>query len=124
MRRLFMRRTILYNPLIKMGSYDKLYYAIGEAAQYFGEEVSAIRYWEKSFDILKPKKNKRGVRFFTPEDMESLELIHYLLRVKKLTVKGAQQELKLRGDSAQQKVEILRKLQAVKTTLEKIKNKL
>lgn len=107
-----------------MATYDKLYYSIGEAAHHFGEEVSAIRYWEKQFDFLNPKKNKRGVRFFTAEDMETLELIHYLLRVKKLTVKGAKQELKLRGDTTAQKVEILQKLKAVKTTLEKLKKRL
>lgn len=107
-----------------MATYTKLYYSIGDAARHFNEEVSAIRYWEKRFPILKPKKNKRGVRFFTAEDMENLELIHYLLRVKKLTVEGALQELSLRGEAAKQKVAILRKLNEIHTTLEKLKNKL
>lgn len=107
-----------------MATFEKLYYPISEVAEYFGEEVSAIRYWEKRFTILKPKKNNRGVRLFTQRDMENLELIHYLLRVKKLTVEGAIQELAQSGDTVQHKVEILNKLKTIYSTLEKIKNKL
>lgn len=107
-----------------MTNYDKLYYPIGEVAKHFREDLPTIRYWEKRFDILKPKKNKRGVRFFTATDMEHLELIHYLVRVKKLTIEGAIQELSLRGKSVGQKVEVLRKLKNVRVTLENLKNKL
>lgn len=107
-----------------MAKYTKLYYSISETAKLFGEEISAIRYWEQRFSVLKPKKNKRGVRFFTPKDMEYMELIHYLLRVKKMTIEGAQQELALRGERVQQKVEVLNKLQEIKTILEKLKNNL
>lgn len=107
-----------------MASYSKLYYSISEVAKHFGEEVSAIRYWEKRFTILKPQKNKRGVRFFRATDMENLELIHYLVRVKKLTIDGAIQELTLHGEAVQQKVEVLRRLNTIREILEKLKNKL
>ncbi|PID95379.1 MAG: transcriptional regulator [Bacteroidetes bacterium] len=107
-----------------MAKFEKLYYPIGEAAKYFGEEISAIRYWEKQFPILKPQKNSRGVRRFTATDMENLETIHYLLRVKKLTIKGAKLELAQNNEKVQGKVEILRKLKMVHSLLEKIKNKL
>ncbi len=107
-----------------MEKYDKLYYSISETAKCFGEEISAIRYWEQQFSVLKPKKNKRGVRFFTAKDMENIERIQYLLRVRKLTLEGAKQELALSGEKVQQKVEILRKLKEVRNTLEKLKDKL
>lgn len=107
-----------------MANYEKLYYNISEVAAYFNEEVSAIRYWEKRFSILKPKKNKRGVRFFTAHDMENLELIHYLIRTKKMTVEGAQQELILRAEEVDRKVAALRKLKNVRMHLETLKNKL
>ncbi len=107
-----------------MGKYDKLYYSIGETAKYFGEEISAIRYWEKQFNVLKPKKNKRGVRFFTAKDMEHIEQIHYLLRVKKMTIEGAKKELALSGETVAEKVTVLRKLKEVRDVLEKLKNKL
>lgn len=107
-----------------MGKYNKLYYSIGEAAKHFGEETSAIRYWEQQFEILKPKKNKRGVRLFTAKDMEYMERIHYLRRIKKLTIEGVKKELAFSGETVEQKVEVLRKLKEVRDTLEKFKNKL
>ncbi len=107
-----------------MAKFEKLYYPIGEVAQYFGEEISAIRYWEQQFPILKPQKNSRGVRRFTAQDMEHLETIHYLLRVKKLTIKGAKQELAQNVEKIQEKVEILQKLKDIHSLLEKIKTKL
>ncbi len=103
---------------------EKMYYKIGEVAQMFGEEISAIRYWEKEFKALKAKKNTRGVRYFTPEDIETLKTIHYLLRVKKLTTQGAKQELAQQGDKIQHKMEVLQKLETIRTLLENIKNKL
>ncbi len=107
-----------------MGKYNKLYYSIGETAKFFEEEISTIRYWEQQFNILKPKKNERGVRFFTAKDMENIERIQYLLRIKKLTIEGAKQELALSGEKVQQKVEVLQKLKEVRNTLEKLKNEL
>lgn len=107
-----------------MGKYNKLYYSIGETAKLFEEEISTIRYWEQQFNILKPKKNERGVRFFTAKDMENIERIQYLLRIKKLTIEGAKQELALSGEKIEQKVEVLQKLKEVRNTLEKLKNEL
>ena len=57
----------------------KLYYSIGEVATMFGEQTSAIRYWEKEFAILKPKKNKKGNRLFTPKDVENLKQISLVI---------------------------------------------
>lgn len=74
--------------------FKKSYYAIGEVAKMFRENQSLIRYWESEFDILKPKKNKKGDRFFRPEDVKNLVLIHDLLRRRKFTIEGAKDYLK------------------------------
>ena len=73
---------------------EKLYYTIGEVAEMFNVNPSLIRYWEKEFDIIKPKKNKKGNRFFTIEDIEHFHIIYYLVKELGLTLKGAQKKLK------------------------------
>ena len=64
---------------------EKLYYTIGEVAEMFNVNTSLIRYWEKEFDIIKPKKNKKGNRFFTVEDIENFNIIYYLVKELGLT---------------------------------------
>ena len=66
---------------------DKRYYKIGEVAKAFGVNTSLIRFWENEFDVLKPKKNKKGNRFFTPEDLENLKMIYFLVKEKGLPLK-------------------------------------
>jgi len=72
----------------------KLYYPIGEVAEVFNLPVTTIRFWEKTFDVLKPKKNKKGDRFFTNEDIENLKLIYKLVKEEGYTLAGAKVQLK------------------------------
>ena len=72
----------------------KLYYSIGEVADMFNVNASLIRFWEKEFSVLKPKKNKKGNRLFTVKDIQSLEKIYDLVKVKGFTLEGAKKELK------------------------------
>lgn len=74
---------------------SKLYYSIGEVADLFGVNTSLIRFWEKEFSILKPKKNKKGNRLFTTKDIKNLELIYDLVKNKGFTLDGAKKELKV-----------------------------
>lgn len=74
--------------------FQKLYYPISEVAKWFNVNASLIRFWEKEFDILKPRKNRKGDRLFRPEDVKNLELIYALLREKKYTVEGAKEYIK------------------------------
>ena len=74
--------------------FKKSYYPIGEVARMFRENQSLIRYWESEFDILKPKKNGKGDRYFRPVDIKNLVLIHDLLRRRKFTIEGAKDYLK------------------------------
>lgn len=74
--------------------FQKKYYAIGLVAEMFKVNISLIRFWEKEFDILKPKKNGKGDRHFRPEDVKNLKMIYHLLREKKYTIEGAKEFLK------------------------------
>jgi len=94
---------------------EKLYYSIGEVAEMFAVNTSLIRFWEKEFDILKPKKNKKGNRLFTPEDLQNLKLIFHLVKEKGYTLDGARKIL-------DQKKKDLEKEMALRTSLLSLKN--
>ncbi len=72
---------------------EKLFYKISEVAKMFAMNISAVRYWEKEFDILKPKKNKKGNRLFTPKDIKNLQIIYHLLKERGFTIEGAKKKL-------------------------------
>ncbi|GHA25887.1 transcriptional regulator [Salinimicrobium marinum] len=103
---------------------QKLYYGIGEVADAFGVKTSLIRFWEKEFDVIKPKKNAKGNRKFTPEDIKNLELIYHLVKERGFTLEGAKTHLKEEGHKTLTNFEIIRKLETIKSTLIKLKNQL
>lgn len=103
--------------------FQKQYYSIGDVATMFKENTSLIRYWENEFSILKPKKNRKGDRFFRPEDVKNLKLIYHLLRERKYTIDGAKDFLK-NNKSAAEKHEMLESLQKIKSFLLELKNNL
>ena len=79
---------------IRIENLNKLYYSIGEVAEMYGVNTSLIRFWEKEFDIIQPKKNKKGNRLFTIKDIENFNRIHHLVKEKGYTLEGAKNELK------------------------------
>lgn len=99
---------------------EKLYYSIGEVAQAFEVNTSLIRFWEKEFDIIAPKKNLKGNRYFTPKDIENLKVIYHLVKEKGYTLEGAKEVLKSQN-KLNKKVEILSRLEHVKSELQKLK---
>ena len=103
---------------------DKRYYSIGEVARAFNVNTSLIRFWEKEFDVLKPKKNAKGNRKFTPEDIKNLQLIYHLVKERGFTLEGAKIHLKEEKQKTLTNFEIIRKLEAVKATLLNIKEQL
>ena len=103
---------------------EKLYYGIGEVAEAFGVNTSLIRFWEKEFDIIKPKKNAKGNRKFTPEDIKNLELIYHLVKERGFTLEGAKTHLKEEGRKTLDNFEIIRKLETIKSSLIQLKNQL
>ncbi len=102
----------------------KMYYSIGEVADAFDVNTSLIRFWEKEFDVIKPKKNAKGNRKFTPEDIKNLELIYHLVKERGFTLEGAKIHLKEQKQEALDSFDIIRKLEAIKGQLLKIKEQL
>ncbi|MFD2826327.1 MerR family transcriptional regulator [Leeuwenhoekiella polynyae] len=103
---------------------EKLYYSIGEVAEAFGVNTSLIRFWEKEFDVLKPKKNAKGNRKFTPEDIKSLELIYHLVKERGFTLEGAKTHLKENKQQTLNKFDLIRKLEGIKAQLQELKDQL
>lgn len=100
---------------------DKRYYSIGEVAKAFNVNASLIRFWDKEFDILKPKKNAKGNRMFTPEDVKNLQLIYHLVKERGFTLEGAKTHLKEGQQKTLDKYEIVSRLEAIKQQLVDIK---
>ena len=103
---------------------DKRYYKIGEVAKAFGVNTSLIRFWENEFDVLKPKKNKKGNRLFTPEDLKNLKMIYFLVKEKGFTLEGAKRKLKENPEGLFSKHNIISRLEDIKNELIEIKSQL
>ena len=100
--------------------FQKQYYSIGEVANMFKVNTSLIRYWENEFDIIEPRKNRKGDRFFKPVDVKNLQLIHDLLRRRKFTIEGAKDFIK-KNKQAREKYELIQSLQKLRGFLLEIK---
>ncbi|MBR4963840.1 MAG: MerR family transcriptional regulator [Alistipes sp.] len=102
----------------------KLLYSMGEVTEMFDVNASLIRYWESKFDCIKPHKNKKGNRMFTPSDLENLKLIYHLVKEKGMTLEGANMAMKRRGKSVKRDVSILERLQNIKAMLIEVRESL
>ena len=102
----------------------KLLYSMGEVTEMFDVNASLIRYWESKFDCIKPHKNKKGNRMFTPSDVENLKLIYHLVKEKGMTLEGANMAMKRRGKSVQRDVSILERLQHIRAMLLEVRESL
>lgn len=102
----------------------KLLYSMGEVTEMFDVNASLIRYWESKFDCIKPHKNKKGNRMFTPADVENLKLIYHLVKEKGMTLEGANMAMKRRGKSVQRDVSILERLQHIRAMLLEVRESL
>ena len=100
--------------------FQRQYYSIGEVAEMFGVNQSLLRFWENEFDIIQPRKNRKGDRHFRPIDIKNLELIYDLLRRRKLTIEGAKDFLK-KNSKASAHFEMIQSLQSLKGFLLEIK---
>ena len=102
----------------------KLLYSMGEVTEMFDVNASLIRYWESKFDCIKPHKNKKGNRMFTPSDVENLKLIYHLVKEKGMTLEGANKTMKKRGKKVQREVSILERLQNIRAMLLEVRETL
>ncbi len=101
---------------------EKYLYTIGEVAKMFDVNTSLIRFWEGEFDIIKPQKNKKGNRLFTKKDIDNFHVIYHLVKERGMTLKGAQQKLKENKDDTINNVDVVAKLQNIKSLLLDLKN--
>ena len=102
----------------------KLFYGIGEVAQMFDVNTSLIRFWEKEFDIFKPKKNKKGNRLFTNDDIDNFHIIFHLVKERGFTLEGAKQKLKDNKEDTINNIEVVKSLEKVKAFLLEVKKEL
>jgi len=103
---------------------EKHFYTIGEVAEMFGVNTSLIRFWEKNFDNIKPHKNKKGNRLFTKDSIEEVRMVHYLVKERGMTLKGAQQKIKENRTDTFQEHEVVKQLKYIRDLLVEIKNEL
>jgi DNA-binding transcriptional MerR regulator len=99
---------------------NKMYYTMGEVTEMFNVNASQIRFYEKEFDVLQPKKNKKGNRLFTPEDIENLKIIFHLVDDKGFTLKGAKEHLKNNSGEVKENQKIIASLEKLKDFLLKL----
>lgn len=103
---------------------QKMFYSIGEVAKMFDVNTSLVRYWEKEFDIIKPKKNAKGNRMFTKNDLENLKIIYHLVKERGFTLEGAKKKLRENKQDVINEQEIINHLTEVKSFLLDLKKSL
>src|SRR5688572_8822801 len=103
---------------------EKLYFSIGEVAEIFNVAPSLIRFWESEFDLIKPKKNRKGNRQFTKEDIDSVRTIFHLVKEKGFTLQGAKEMLRNDSQAVKDKMEMIDSLKKVKSFLAELREKL
>lgn len=95
----------------------KLYSSISEVAQMFDVNESTLRFWEKEFDVINPRKTAKGTRFYKQEDIDAIRLIYYLVKERGMTLAGARQKLKDNKESTIRHEEIVNRLKQIKEEL-------
>jgi DNA-binding transcriptional MerR regulator len=100
---------------------EKLYYTIGEVANMFGVNTSLIRFWEKNFDVIKPKKNKKGNRLFTKADINNFKLIYHLVKEQRLTLEGARKKLSENKEDTMNNFEAIESLKRIREMLVEVR---
>jgi DNA-binding transcriptional MerR regulator len=109
---------------VKTTPVQKMFFPIGEVAKMFDVNTSLIRYWENEFDIIKPKKNKKGTRLFTHADIENLKIIYHLVKERGFTLEGAKKKLKENKQDVINEQEIIDHLNQIKGFLLDLKKSL
>ena len=103
---------------------EKKYFTIGEVADELGVATSLIRFWEGEFDMIKPKKNRKGNRQFTREDIKNVRVIYHLVKEKGYTLQGARDFIANDTDTASSKIELIESLKLIKDFLKKLQQEL
>lgn len=110
--------------MIDIENEKRLYFSIKEVAEHFQVNESLLRFWEKEFSVINPRKTSGGTRQYSKTDIESIAVVYHLLKEQGLTIEGAKQKLKTKKDEYQTKSAILAKLEAVRKELNDLMNEL
>ena len=103
---------------------EKLFYSMGEVAEMFDVNASLIRHWESQFSVIRPKRNKKGNRLFSPQDVENLKLIYHLVKERGMTLEGANRYLKSNRDETDYRLEIADTLRSIRAMLVEIRDEI
>ncbi len=103
---------------------EKIYWSVTEVADMLGVNESHIRYWDKEFDIIKPVRNKKGIRFFTRDDVKNFKHIYHLVKEQGYTLEGAKRILKYKKDEMEKTTEVLDTLRRLRAFLVEMKESL
>jgi DNA-binding transcriptional MerR regulator len=103
---------------------EKLYYSIGEVAELFNVAPSLIRFWESEFEIIKPKKNRKGNRQFTREDIDNVRTIYHLVKEKGFTLQGAKEMLRNDSQAVRDKMDMIDSLKKVRSFLSELRERM
>ncbi|BDD03657.1 MerR family transcriptional regulator [Aureibacter tunicatorum] len=103
---------------------EKRYFSIGEVAEQLKVAPSLIRFWESEFDIIRPRKNRKGTRQFTQEDIKNLTLIYHLVKEKRYTINGAKEYLKHQSEGFLDRVQTINKLKSMKEFLTSLRDEI
>ena len=103
---------------------DKRFYRIGDVAQILQIPASTLRFWEKEFTIIKPHRNAKNIRFYTPKDIETIRMIHYLVKEKGLKLDAAQDQIRRNKDGVSRRFEVVERLRAMKEELRSLERAL
>lgn len=99
---------------------DKKYYKIKEVAELLGLPASTLRFWESRFTIIKPRRNKGGTRFYTPSDIETIRMIHYLVKEKGLKLEAAQEQIRHNRSGVTRRYEAVERLHSIRDKLQSV----
>lgn len=106
--------TLKHNNMQEL---DKKFYKIGDVATILGIPMSTLRYWESQFTIIKPKRNTKNIRFYTPNDIEIIRMVYYLVKEKGLKLDAAQAQIRVNRDGVDKRFEVIDKLKSIKADL-------
>lgn len=108
----------------EMQELDKKFYKIGDVATILGIPMSTLRYWETQFTIIKPRRNAKNIRFYTPNDIETIRKVYYLVKEKGLKLDAAQEQIRVNRDGVDKRFEVVEKLKAIKADLQELQRAL
>lgn len=110
--------------VFSMDELNKRFYRIGDVADILGIPASTLRFWEKEFTIIKPVRNAKNTRLYTPKDIETIKMIHYLVKEKGLKLDAAQAMIRRNRDGVSKRFEVIDRLKSVKSQLLHLKKAL